>query len=131
MDDAPLTSDSDVGGWRLRLRPELKSSLRSSRGKPFVLVHDPLRSQFHRLGVNEWRIARLLDGNRTLRRVIHDVASAEPANPTSPADITRLVHWLAQTGLADGEAAPSWPPSGTSHDGGIWYETLQRTRKLA
>ena len=74
MDDAPLTSDPGVGAWKLRLRPELKSSLRSNQGKPFVLVQDGLRSQFYRLGVHEWRIARMLDGNRTLRLVIHDVA---------------------------------------------------------
>ncbi len=42
----------------------------------------------------------------------------------------RLVHWLAQTGLADGEAAPRPPRDGTPHDGRNWYETLQRTRKL-
>lgn len=90
----------DPGLSRIQLRSELSSSLRSSHGQPYVMVHDELTSRYFRLGADEWRVAQLLDGTRTLRRVICD-AHEMPGCELSPKPIVQLVQWLVQSGLAN------------------------------
>ena len=46
---------------KVRLRKELATSLRSEGGKPYFLIRDPLRSQYFRLGVDEWQIVQFFD----------------------------------------------------------------------
>ncbi len=115
---------------KVKLRKEVTHSLRSCDGEPFLLVHDPIRSQFYRLGVIDWRLASLFDGERTLRQVVAEADSVIGKDKAPPADVSRLAGWLVQTGLAEiVEGSLTGKPQ-TVAPGQSWAKPLQQTAKL-
>ena len=54
---------------RPRLREGVQPLHRRLRGKPWVLLLDPLTQRFHRVSPQVWRVLELLDGQRTLDEV--------------------------------------------------------------
>ncbi len=58
-----------VRGLRPRLRDGVEPLHRHLRGKPWVLLLDPVSQRFHRLAPQVWRVLQLFDGRRTLDEV--------------------------------------------------------------
>jgi putative peptide zinc metalloprotease protein len=68
-----------VRSLRPRLRDGVQPLHRRLRGKPWVLLHDPLTQRFHRITPQVWRVLQLLDGQRTLDEVWN--AACEQIDP--------------------------------------------------
>lgn len=126
-----LRSSNEPGLAKVRLRSEITHSLRECSGTPFVMVHDPIHGHFYRLGINEWRLARLFDGQRTLRQVVA-VADAELGGEgTSPADVVKLAHWLTQNKLAETLEGSLQSDDPANNAATSWEQPLQQTARLA
>lgn len=54
---------------RPRLRDGVQALHRRLRGKPWILLFDPLTQRFHRMTPQVWRVLQLLDGRRTLDEI--------------------------------------------------------------
>lgn len=89
----PIQCDQVALAAKIRIRPDLRISLCRSADKPYVLIEDTLSSNFYRLGLQEWKMARLFDGQRTLRSVADAV-------PQSSHEVAKVGQWLTQIGLA-------------------------------
>ena len=66
---------------RPRLREGVRALHRRLRGKPWVLLLDPVTQRFHRLTPQVWRVLQLLDGRRTLDEVWSAACAEAPAAP--------------------------------------------------
>jgi len=115
---------------KVKLRQEITHSTRSCDGEPFILVHDPVRSQFYRLGVTDWRLASLFDGQRTLRQVVAEAESSIGKEEVPPEDVSRLAHWLVQNKLADVVEGSLTGKTQSVSPTQAWEAPLQQTAKL-
>ncbi len=87
----------------LRLKPALRDDLEFSEhregGKFTTVIHDPVRSQYYRIGRDELGFARALDGSRTVAEAA-DKAGGESDSGLSVNDCLLLAKWLVESGLA-------------------------------
>ncbi len=128
-DNEPVICPHDPGSTRVELRPELTFSLRQNNGKRYMLAHDQLMSRYFRLGINEWKIAKLMDGTRTLRKVISDAAEVVGQGNASPQEVSRLATWLVRSGLAQSlNASPTQDSLVTGNNS--WRDAIQGTARL-
>ena len=104
----------DVRFMRPRLRDGVQILHRTLRGRPWVLLSDPLTQRFHRLSPQVWQVLQLLDGQRTLDQV-WAAASAVPARqgtdgaasaPVSQHDLVQLLASLHANDLLQTQATP-------------------------
>jgi len=65
---------------RPRLREGVQPLYRMLRGKPWILLQDPVTQRFHRVTPQVWQVLQLLDGRRTLDEV-WDAACEYAASP--------------------------------------------------
>jgi putative peptide zinc metalloprotease protein len=68
-----------VRAMRPRLRDGVLVLHRRLRGRPWVLLHDPVAQRFHRLPMPVWQVLQLLDGRRTLDEVWNQASAAGAA----------------------------------------------------
>lgn len=129
----PSAASSSV--WRPRLRRDLIvwPQVDSDR----VVVEDPLRHQFFRLGRGEYALAAACDGRRTLGELLALSQSVSEGDPAAPPDwtrerLSRLLGWLASAGLLENppraDATPPGPAT-SSAPGDYWL--LSGRRALA
>ena len=90
----------DLLSVRLCLRPDVRCAIHESGGDAYYQLEDPLTSNFYRLGVREWSLARRLDGSRTLGELVEAQSSEDPGNCLSVEEALGLGRWLAHTQLA-------------------------------
>ncbi len=115
--DNPPPSTDPREQWldaRLTLRSELKFDVRTIGTETVVVVEDPVRSKFFQIGTSEYRLLAALDGQKTVREILEQVAPISGVtNPTtiSPAidhrvtpmdesQAIRVSQWLVQNNLA-------------------------------
>lgn len=127
-----ITSPIEPSLAKVKLRSDVTHSLRTSGGEPFVMVQDPIHSQFYRLGVKEWRLAKLFDGTKTLRQVaatIQEQPQVDGSSGASPEEVVRLAHWLTQSGLADVVEGALRVETREQHGSGVWIDPLQQAAR--
>ncbi|MEP7300032.1 MAG: hypothetical protein ABI699_00770 [Caldimonas sp.] len=95
---------------RPRLREGVQSLHRRLRGKPWVLLFDPVTQRFHRLTPEVNRVLRLLDGRRSLEQVWADACADggddEQAAPISQHELVQLMSSLYANDLLQSQASP-------------------------
>ncbi len=75
---------------RPRLREGVQPLHRRLRGKPWVLLFDPVTQRFHRMAPTVYRVLQLLDGRRTLDDVWSD--ACEQADRPAPGTVKSSPH---------------------------------------
>lgn len=103
----------EVRFMRPRLRDGVQALHRTLRGRPWVLLADPVTQRFHRVSPQVWQVLQLLDGRRTLDEVWL-AASAVPARPghgapaapVSQHDLVQLLASLHANDLLQTQASP-------------------------
>ena len=80
-----------VRGLRPRLRQGVQVAYRRLRGRPWVLLIDPLTQRFHRVAPKTWAAVRLMDGSRTLDDLWAASRDAPPA--AAPGDAPPAPSW--------------------------------------
>lgn len=91
----------DPAQTRLRLRADLVCQPRRDGDRDYVLVEDPLRAKFFRLGRAEFTLAALLDGRRTLHQAVGEAAAVLAGDALATHDALTLADWLVRAGLAE------------------------------
>ena len=110
---------------RARLRDGVRPLHRRLRGRPWVLLMDPLTQRFHRVSPQVYGVLQLLDGRRTLDEVwtaACDGAIDAPDGGTaiSQHELVQLMSSLHANDLLQTQVAP---------DAGEVFERYQRQRK--
>lgn len=107
---------------RPRLRDGVQPLHRMLRGRPWVLLSDPVSQRFHRMTPEVWRVLSLCDGRRTLDEV-WDAACAEAGDAgasISQHELVQLVSALHANDLLQTQVSP---------DAGEVFERFERQRK--
>lgn len=93
---------------RLKLRSDLLFTRRDYTGEIAYLIEDPVNGQYYRIGTDEYRLIRHLDGEKGLEEAL-ELAIQEGAE-LSEEDLPQLAGWLSQTQLAylQPEGRPGW-----------------------
>ena len=81
---------------RPRLREGVQPLHRRLRGKPWVLLFDPLTQRFHRMSPPVWRVLQLLDGKRTLDEVWDEACAQVDPDGTGSEATAISQHELVQ-----------------------------------
>jgi putative peptide zinc metalloprotease protein len=110
---------------RPRLRDGVRPLHRRLRGRPWVLLMDPLTQRFHRVSPQVHGVLQLLDGRRTLEEVwaaACDGAAEAPGEGTaiSQHELVQLMSSLHSNDLLQTQVAP---------DAGEVHERYKRQRK--
>ncbi len=71
-----------VRNLRPRLREGVQPLHRHLRGKPWVLLFDPVTQRFHRMAPPVWRVLQLFDGRRTLDEIWNEACAQATASDT-------------------------------------------------
>lgn len=107
---------------RPRLRDGVQPLHRKLRGKPWVLLSDPVSQRFHRMTPEVWQVLSLCDGRRTLDDV-WDAACAAATDggaSISQHELVQLVSSLHSNDLLQTQVSP---------DAGEVFERFERQRK--
>jgi putative peptide zinc metalloprotease protein len=109
-----------------RLREGVEVLHRRLRGKPWVLLVDPLAHRFHRLTPRVWRVLQLLDGRRTVDEVWStacaqsEEGTGEPEAVISQQELVQLLSTLYANDLLQTQVSP---------DAGEVFERYRRQRR--
>lgn len=80
----------------LTLRKELRFETRVEQGKRFVMIEDPVRNKFFRIGVREFSLISAVDGVKSMRQL----ASDHKDTTVDDAFAVQIGQWLTQSNLA-------------------------------
>ncbi|MDH3210793.1 MAG: M50 family metallopeptidase, partial [Burkholderiaceae bacterium] len=108
---------------RARLRPGVEPLHRVLRGKPWVLLRDPVTQRFHRVVPAVWRVLALLDGQRTLDEVWSlacEQAEQRQGEAISQHDLVQLMGSLYANDMLQTQVSP---------DAGEVFQRYQRQRR--
>ena len=83
---------------KFSLRSELKFDTRSEKGKPFVVIEDPVRSKFFQVGVDEFDFISSLDGQKTAGDIVNELHGVAEEKLT-PEQAVTICQWLVQSNL--------------------------------
>lgn len=101
-----------------RLRDDLRWTFQELGDEGSYLLEDPLNGRFYRLGRREHHFIRSLDGQRTISRIVAELAAAgDEALALDAGEASSLVRMLIDAGLvASGDS---------EHAGRVWDEVNQ------
>ena len=95
-----LHTTVDVMSLRLRARDDLSISLQVYGGETCYLIEDPLSSRFYRIGVSEYTLLSLCDGDRTIAEAMAMTATLTGRDAMSETDTVAFCKWLVDSELA-------------------------------
>jgi putative peptide zinc metalloprotease protein len=98
---------------RPRLRQNLHASIRDEGGSRFCVLEDPLSMRFYRIGLDEWRFFRELDGRRSVATILAQMARSGGGETFGANEALQMLGWLKdrhllvveQSGTTDQELA--------------------------
>lgn len=117
-----------VRGLKPRLRDGVEVLHRRLRGKPWVMLLDPVTHRFHRMTPAVWRVVSLLDGKRTLDDIWDAACSPEAADVAESAsddvisqhELVQLISSLYSSDLIQTQVSP---------DAGEVFERYRKQQK--
>jgi putative peptide zinc metalloprotease protein len=84
---------------RPRLRADIHFSIRHERGEKICVIEDRHASRFHRVGLDEMRFLRALDGHRPLAGILAQLAREGDGHTFTESEGVRIVAWAKEQGL--------------------------------
>lgn len=85
---------------KLSLRSELRFTPHFEGGEACYLIEDPIRAQFFRVGIDEYLLMSLLDGETTVGEALRRITPTAAAQGLTQQEATAVCQWLIQTELA-------------------------------
>ncbi|HEV7402551.1 MAG TPA: HlyD family efflux transporter periplasmic adaptor subunit [Chthoniobacteraceae bacterium] len=83
----------EIDGLRPRLREGLRFSIQEHGGRRVCVIEDRAASRFHRVGLEEFRFLRSLDGTRTVAMLLAQLARAGERETWSEAEAAQILRW--------------------------------------
>jgi putative peptide zinc metalloprotease protein len=90
----------ELAGARVRLRPEIRLSIREFSDGAGCVLEDPASGRFHRTGLREHAFIRHLDGTLTLHEALARMAADTGEDALAEHEAISVLQWLLETGLA-------------------------------
>jgi len=103
MSTQPDVTVRDPGSLRLQLRGDLHFTPQWSGGTAYYMVEDPVGSRFFRLGIEEYALVSLLDGDTSLDDALSLLSSKMPHHRLAAQDAAAICKWLVDANLAHTE----------------------------
>ncbi|MFO0817276.1 MAG: efflux RND transporter periplasmic adaptor subunit [Pirellulales bacterium] len=94
------SSVREIGDTRLLLRTDLIFTPQTDSGESYYLIEDPLNSRFFRLGLAEYTLVSLMDGQTTMHRALSWLSTVMPRHHLTENDAAGLCQWLVEMDLA-------------------------------
>lgn len=98
----------DISGICPRLRRDLKLSFHEFKGQRCAVLEDPITGKYHRIGLPEYNLIRLFDGQCTFGEAFSRASLESGSAALSENQAVSLLSWTIETRLADLGAHP--PP---------------------
>ncbi len=92
---------------RPRLREGLHYSIQDQDGQRVCVIEDPVASRFHRVGPEEYRFFRALDGKRTMAAIIAQLSRDGSGESFTEQEALQMLRWLKDNHLLAVESARS------------------------
>lgn len=107
-DAAGLLSDRWhlVGGLRVALRPDCPVRRQSFRGRPWMVVSDPLSNRHFRVRPEAWAFLARLERTRTVDEIWREMIEAEPDAAPGQREVIQVLTQLHGANLLLADAAP-------------------------
>ena len=106
MPSAPANPQEQWLASTFSLRSELKFDTRSEKGKPFVVIEDPVRSKYFQVGLEEFDFISSLDGKKAASQIVKELEQPN-GNSVTPDQAVTICQWLVQSNLVLSEALDS------------------------
>ena len=106
MQSAPPNPEEHWLASTFSLRSELKFDTRSEKGKPFVVIEDPVRSKYFQVGVEEYDFIASLDGKKAASQIVEELGQLD-GDSVTPEQAVTICQWLVQSNLVISEALDS------------------------
>ena len=90
----------DIMSMLVKLREDLAISLQVYQGETCYVIEDPLSSRFYRVGLAEYTLLSLLDGQTTIAEAMGKTAAIMGPGALTEQDTAALCKWLIDAGLA-------------------------------
>lgn len=101
MKTLSVSSVRDLGGIRPRLRPDVRFTVQEPGGERSCVLEDPVRSQYHRLGMAEYGLLRAMDGERTFSELFALAAAGAGVHSLTERQAVSLLGWGVEQRLVD------------------------------
>jgi putative peptide zinc metalloprotease protein len=98
---------AEIGNARIRLRSDLNFSLRTYDGDACYLIEDKSTNRFFRIGIGEYILISLFDGNTTVDEATAATAGALRDEAFNSEEVAQICQWLIESGLASTDASDS------------------------
>jgi putative peptide zinc metalloprotease protein len=83
----------EIDGLRPRLRDGLRFSIQEHGGRRVCVIEDRAASRFHRVGLEEYRFLRSLDGTRTVATLLASLARGGGGEAWSEGEAAQMLRW--------------------------------------
>lgn len=90
----------ELGAICLRLRTDLAFRRQTSGASVYYVIEDPVRSNFHRVGLAEYTFLSMLDGNTSIAAAVAETATRTGGEAFTETQAAALSSWLVDSGLA-------------------------------
>jgi putative peptide zinc metalloprotease protein len=90
----------EIANLRLMVRGGLRFELQEQGVDRYFVIHDETTSDYFQIGVPEYALISLLDGQTSLHQAIEETAGRLGADALTIRDAIRIGQWLVESGLA-------------------------------
>ena len=105
--DVPTHVTVEIMGMPVKLRDDLVISLHVYQGETCYVIEDPLSSRFYRLGLAEYTLVSLLDGQTTIADAMGKTAVIMGAGALTEQDAAALCNWIGHHTTVCGWRSPT------------------------
>jgi putative peptide zinc metalloprotease protein len=98
----------EIGNAQLKLRDGLQFTLQQSGNEDWYLIEDEIQGRFFRVGLAEYTVLSLLNGQRKLSEAIAIASSRLGKDALTSHDAAQLSRWVIQSELANTDASKSF-----------------------
>ena len=92
---------------RLRLKDNLRFTMRQSGGSISYLVEDEVTGRFFRIGLAQYTFMSMLDGNRNVSTALMKTATLLRENAIDESEAASFTKWAIESGLVESETGNS------------------------
>lgn len=107
MKDWLDTSTFEYTSVRMRLRDDLRVSVRHDGPEPYCILEDPVQNRFFRIGFAEYTLVSLFDGRNSLQDAVQATSCLLGDKALNEQQAGQVCDWLLKNGLADTRATGS------------------------
>ena len=94
------SSTSSIGEVCITLRDDIRFRPQRYGGESCYVIEDPTSSSFFRMGVAEYTLISLFDGEHTIRDAMHNASAVLGKNAFNENQVAAIARWLVDCGLA-------------------------------